>query len=169
MNKKVLVLDSSAFIAGFDLSLINLQAYSPPLVIEELPREGPIALRAKTLQEIRKLNVKKPNEKSERKVCEIAVKVGDKSVLSKADLQLLALAFELKNEGFKPIILTDDYAIQNVAYFLQLDFSSIATFGISKPLKWIVYCPACFKKYNEDEKTVCDVCGAKLKRKAEGN
>jgi|YelNatPaOPRAMG01_1025707.scaffolds.fasta_scaffold03270_10 UPF0271 protein len=169
MLKKILILDSSAFFAGFDLSLINFQAYSTPLIIEELPKEGSIALRVKALQEAGKLNIKKPNEESKRKVCEMAVKVGDKIVLSEADLQLLALAFELKNKGFKPIILTDDYAIQNVAYFLQLDFSSIATFGISKPLKWIIYCPACFKKYNEEEKTICDICGAKLKRKAKRN
>ncbi|MBS7658669.1 MAG: hypothetical protein QW476_03875 [Candidatus Bathyarchaeia archaeon] len=164
MSKKILVLDSSAFIAGFDL--INIQAYSPPLVIEELPKEGPIALRVKALQETKKLNIKKPSENSEKKVYEVSVKIGDKNVLSKADLQLLALAFELKTEGFEPIILTDDYAIQNVAYFLQLNFSSIATFGISKPLKWVIYCPACFKKYDVN-KTVCDTCGTKLKRKAE--
>jgi len=40
MLKKILILDSSAFFAGFDLSLINFQAYSTPLIIEELPKDS---------------------------------------------------------------------------------------------------------------------------------
>lgn len=34
--------------------------------------------------------------------------------LSKADLQVLALAMELKRRGLRPLIVTDDYSIQNV-------------------------------------------------------
>jgi UPF0271 protein len=167
MNKKILILDTSAFLAGFDLSLTNFKAVSTPLVIKELPKEGPVALRVKALQEIGKLIIKEPSEEFEKKIHEAAVKIGDKTALSKTDLQLLALAFELKSNNFTPVILTDDYAIQNVACFLKIDFSSIATFGISKALNWIVYCPACFKEYDKNfNKLTCDICGTKLKRKA---
>jgi len=165
MPKKILILDASAFLAGFDLCSISFQAFSTPLAIKELPKEGPIALRVKTLQEIGKLIVKEPSKLFEKKAYEAAAKIGDKIALSKTDLQLLALALELKNSNFTPTILTDDYAIQNVACFLKINFSSIATFGISKALKWIVYCPACFKEYKNSTKLTCDICGTKLKRK----
>ncbi|MBS7654933.1 NOB1 family endonuclease [Candidatus Bathyarchaeota archaeon] len=166
MPKKILILDTSAFLAGFDLSLINFQAISTPLVIKELPKKGSIALKVKALQEIGKLIIKEPSKAFEKKAYEAAAKIGDKIALSKTDLQLLALAFEVKSNNFTPIILTDDYAIQNVACFLKINFSSIATFGISKALNWIVYCPACFKEYKSFTKLTCDVCGTKLKRKA---
>ena len=50
-----------------------------------------------------------------------AKKTGDFIVLSKADLSLIALAIEFKEKGCKPIVLTDDFALQNVCRILKIE------------------------------------------------
>lgn len=167
MDEKVLVLDTSAFVAGFDpLSILERQ-YTVPMVREEI-RENSIAwVRFKTAAESRKLAVRMPKEEFMNKVKNAATFVGDAFFLSKADLQVLALALELKTEGQFPLIVTDDYSIQNVANQIGIEFASLATFGIRFQLQWIRYCPACRKKYPADYKANrCEVCDTELKRKS---
>ena len=57
--------------------------------------------------------------------------------LSEADKQVLALALELKGSGLTPLIVTDDYSIQNVANKIGVEFTSLMTFGIKFRFKWI--------------------------------
>jgi len=86
--------------------------------------------------------------------------------LSEVDLQVLALALELKSTGLSPFIVTDDYSIQNVANKIGVNFTSLMTYGIRFRFNWILYCPACHRKFPSDCKfKSCEVCGTKLKRK----
>jgi len=104
-----------------------------------------------------------------KKVKQQAKKVGDYRYLSEADIQVLALALQLKTSGKDSIIVTDDYSMQNVANRLKIGFASLATFGIKFQFKWILYCPACHKKYPPDYKPkTCKICGTELKRKLIG-
>ena len=123
-------------------------------------------LRFKTAVENGKVKVKAPSEDFWNKVKASASKVGDSFFLSETDLQILALALELKAEGYTPQIVTDDYSIQNVATQIGIAFVSLATFGIRRLLEWVRYCPACHREYPADYKsTTCTVCGTALKRK----
>ena len=123
-------------------------------------------MRFKIAVENGKVKIKVPSEEHWNKVNVSAKKSGDAFFLSETDLQLLALASELKAEGCTPQIVTDDYSIQNVATQLGIEFRSLATFGISRFLEWIRYCPACHRRYPADYKsTICEVCGTELKRK----
>jgi len=79
---------------------------------------------------------------------------------------VLALALELKSYGENPLIVTDDYSIQNVANQLGLEFAPLMTFGIRYRLDWTIYCPACHREYPADYKPkTCKACGTELKRK----
>jgi UPF0271 protein len=99
-------------------------------------------------------------------VQEASSRVGDVGVLSSADLEVLALALGLKQDGVSPAIVSDDYAVQNVSETLGIEHASLATVGIARKFDWIYYCPACFRKYTvEDADRVCRVCGTHLKRK----
>lgn len=96
----------------------------------------------------------------------VSKKVGDIRYLSEADLKVLALAMEIKEKGIIPVIITDDYSIQNIANKINIEFKSLITFGIKHRIKWILYCPACYKKYPSDYNfNSCEVCGTVLKRK----
>jgi UPF0271 protein len=113
-----------------------------------------------------KLRIRTPNDLFLSKVKTAATQVGDTLFLSETDLQLLALALELKTGGYSPLIITDDYSMQNVANQMGIEFASLATFGIRRRWQWIRYCPACHKQYPADSNIKkCQVCGTELKRK----
>lgn len=161
-----MVLDTSAFIAGFDpLSIVD-DVYSVGAVEVELASGSLPWVRFKTAVENGKLKLKAPKAEFLDRVKESSRDVGDMLFLSDVDLQVLALALELKSAGNEPFIVTDDYSIQNVANQLGLEFAPLMTFGIRFRLHWIRYCPACRRKYPPDYKhKKCEVCGTELKRK----
>lgn len=165
-RRRVIVLDTSAFIAGFEpLSVVD-EVYSVPSVERELASNSLPWTRFKTAIESGKLRVNAPSRTFLKRVKESSKSVGDMLALSEVDLQVLALALELKTMGRSPLIVTDDYSIQNVADQVGVEFASLMTFGIRFRHQWIMYCPACYRKYPPDYKNeTCHVCGTKLKRK----
>ena len=165
-RKRVIVLDTSAFLAGFDPFSLSVEQVTVPKVEEEIRRNSIINTRFRTAIENGKLEVKAPRPEFLNNVKVIADKLGDWHLLSEADTQLLALALELKAEGNTPQIVTDDYSIQNVAAQMDIEFLVLATFGIKRLLEWIRYCPACHREYPTNfSSKACLVCGTKLKRK----
>lgn len=159
-------MDTSAFIVGFDPFSISEEQYSVPLVKEEIRTSSMAWVRFKTAVESGKLKVRVPKKIFMDKVKASATLVGDTFFLSEADLQVLALALELKAQSYSPSIATDDYSMQNVADQMGIEFASLATFGIRFRLQWIRYCPACHRRYPANYKSgKCEVCDTKLKRK----
>jgi UPF0271 protein len=167
MAERALVLDTSAFVAGFDPFSIAEKQYTVPTVRDEIRENSMAWVRFKTAMDSGKLLMRPPKKIFMDKVKTSATIIGDAFFLSNADLQVLALALELKADGYSPLIVTDDYSIQNVANQIGIEFTSLATFGIRFRLRWIRYCPACHKKYPADYKLrKCEVCGTELKRKS---
>jgi UPF0271 protein len=159
-------LDTSAFIAGFDPFSLDIEEYTVPTVEEEIAENSMSEMRFETAVANGRLKVKAPTEEFVDSVKASATLVGDKVFLSETDLQLLALALQLKAEGYTPLIVTDDYSIQNVADQMDIGFASLATFGIRLRMTWMRYCPACHREYAADSKVkTCQICGTKLKRK----
>lgn len=165
-HRRVIVLDTSAFIAGFDPFSVSGEEYAVPMVKEEIGENSMSMVRFKTAIDSGKLKMKTPDKAFMEEAKTSATTVGDAFFLSDADLQVLALALELKSQGYSPLIVTDDYSIQNVANQMCIEFAPLATFGIRFRLSWVRYCPACHKRFptNYRSKT-CDVCGTALKRK----
>jgi UPF0271 protein len=125
-----------------------------------------IKMRFETAIESGKLKVRAPTQEFLDSAKTSASKVGDSFKLSETDMQLLALAIELKSARYNPQIVTDDYSIQNVATQMGIGFLALTTFGIKRLLEWIRYCPACHHEYPSNCKTKeCQVCGTELKRK----
>ena len=167
LNKdlRILVLDTSAFIAGFDPQSIDSLQYSVPAVKNELIPDSLPWIRFNTAVENRKLRVKFPLKKSIAQARTASKHTGDFKFLSAADLQVLALATESRDLTDQLYIVTDDYSIQNVADQLKIKFSSLATFGITHHITWTLYCPACHRTYITDHSPKCDICETKLRRK----
>lgn len=158
--------DTSAFVAGFDPFSIHEVQYTVPMVEEETSEVSMFQVRFKTAIESGKLEVRTPKKVFIKKAKASATLVGDSFYLSEADIQVLALALQLKKRGYSPLIATDDYSIQNVADQMGIEFASLATLGIRFRLKWTRYCPACHKQYPADyESSKCEICGTRLKRK----
>lgn len=159
-------MDTSAFVSGFDPFSISEEQYTVPAVKKEILGNSMIWVRFKTAVESGRLKVRVPKKIFIDKVKASAALVGDTFFLSQADLQILALALQLKTQNHSLLIATDDYSIQNVASQMGMEFASLATFGIRFRLNWIRYCPACHKRYPADYKSGrCEICGTELKRK----
>ena len=164
--EKAIILDTSAFLASFDPLIVPEKQYTVPEVRNELNAGSIPWVRFNTAVENGKITIIKPKESVYQQILEASKKVGDLRYLSEADLQVLALAKELKETGLKPLIITDDYSIQNVANKIEVEFTSLMTFGIKYRFKWILYCPACYHKYAPDYKSkICEICGTEIKRK----
>lgn len=160
------MLDTSAFIAGFDPFAVTDSVYTVPAVGRELASSSMVYTRFRTALESGKLQVKTPAGIFQDRVNESSKAVGDVLFLSDVDKQVLALALELKSFGQNSLIVTDDYSIQNVANQLGLEFAPLTTFGIRYRLNWAIYCPACHRKYPADYKPkTCRACGTELKRR----
>jgi len=164
--KRVVVLDTSAFVSGVDSFSLGDEQFTAPKVEEELRRNSMVKMRLEIAIESGKLKVKTPTQDYTNRSEVYANKVGDSFKLSDTDKQLLALALELKDSGYAPQIVTDDYSIQNVATQMAIEFLSLSTSGIKRLLEWVRYCPACFKEYAVNSKfKECIICGTELKRK----
>lgn len=165
-SKRAIVLDTSAFVAGFDPFSLNEKQMTVPKVEEEIKRNSMNKLRFETALENGRVKVRAPTQEFVNQIITASSKVGDSFKLSETDIELLALALELKATGYNPQIITDDYSIQNVAKQLGIEFLALATFGIKRLLEWIRYCPACYREYPSNSSAKeCKVCGTALKRK----
>lgn len=163
---KVLVLDTSAFVMGFNPLSVDLRTYTVPAVEHELSLAGMAKVRFSASSDSGRLEVKMPTEASRARVAEESTKLGEQLMLSEADSQILALALDLRNDRLEPVVVSDDYAVQNVAERLSVAYASLATFGITYEFNWISYCPACFRRYPQTYPyPECQVCGTVLKRK----
>ncbi|WP_455368344.1 NOB1 family endonuclease [[Eubacterium] cellulosolvens] len=162
----VYILDTSALVMGVNPSIIKGDVYSVPEVESELPSDSMAALRFATSRDSSILLVQSPKRSSYHMVRKASLKLGESLSLSEADLQILALGFDLRLKGMNPTIVSDDYAIQNVAEHLNINYTFLATFGITYEFNWSIYCPACFRRYvNSYTGRQCEVCGTELKRK----
>lgn len=164
--RRVVVLDTSAFLAGYDPFSAQDEQVTVPKVEEEILRNSMVKMRFEAALENGKVKVTAPTAEASAAAKAEAGCSGDAHKLSEADIQLLSLAVQLKTEGCNPQIVTDDYCIQNVAKQLGVEFLALATKGIKRQLEWTRYCPACYKKYPSESKLKeCQICGTELKRK----
>ncbi len=166
-ERRVVILDTSALVAGLDPFSIGEEQFTVPLVRDEVSGHSLVGFRFKTALESGRVRVEAPAKEFIKSAKSSATFVGDEFFLSETDLQVLALALELKSEGRSPIIATDDYSIQNVSNQMGIEFAPLITFGIRRRLYWVRYCPACHRTYSTNyEATECKVCGTHLKRKS---
>jgi UPF0271 protein len=162
---RALVLDTSAILSGFALHMSDTTLFTTPEVLNEL-QGGRLDSSAQVpLINEASIRILTPDEASMRRVNEVTDASGEAS-LSDTDRSLIALAIELRNDGYDPVLVTDDYALQNSAAMLNLRFQPYAEKGIVNRYKWRLVCPGCFREYKfSNSIETCPVCGTRLKRR----
>lgn len=161
-NKKFLIIDTSAILSGKPINFEGYTLVTTPGVNNELRPGGRDARMFQLLKE-KGLEIITPTKKSIEHIKKIAKTSGDIEGLSKTDIELIALSYELKKQGHKPVILTDDYSIQNVADILNLDYESFNQSKITKRFKWSYRCRGCGRTFKDAAK-ICPVCGSSIKK-----
>ena len=147
------VLDASAFIHGYHTAEPTA---SVPMVREELRDEPAYRFDA---MEGSGMHIQLPEEGTVERVRRAAEASGDRDVLSATDIRLLAAALELGG-----VLVTDDYAVQNVAEKLDVPVEVIARDGIDERRDWRFQCAGCGREFDEAHDR-CPVCGSDLSRK----
>lgn len=153
-------------IVGYNPLAVGDDQVTVPLVMDELRSDTTIWLRVAAAKECGMLRIVEPDASFVNKVKEYSTEIGDVRNLSDADRQVLAVALQLKEDGEVPIIISDDYSIQNVAARLGIEYHPLATFGIRYRFQWLLYCPACRRRFPQNYSSeTCGFCGTQLKRK----
>ncbi|WP_318567509.1 NOB1 family endonuclease [Salinigranum marinum] len=147
------LLDSSAFINDYHT---DDRTASIPAVRAELEAESSLRFEA---MEGAGMHIHIPTDQSVAKVRRAARETGDDGVLSETDTRLIAAAFELD-----ATLVTDDYAMQNVADHLAVTCEVIAQDGITEQRQWRFQCQGCGREYDEHHDR-CPICGTELTRK----
>jgi UPF0271 protein len=156
---KVHVLDTSALVGGLAPGLVDARLVTVREVLEEA-RSLEVKSQVETAMLAGRIEVVEASPGAVKKVREILKRTGDR--LSRADVHLLALALDFKSRG--AILLTDDYALQNLATRLGVVYQGLRAPGIRRVLSWEAVCPGCGKKFRPPFRK-CPVCGTKLERK----
>lgn len=151
------ILDASAFYAGVPFRSAS-DCYTTSLVYDEIKHIKKNDGTMDTLLETNRLKIMDAGEESKSKAIKASKETGDYQQLSKQDISIIALCLELNGE-----IITDDFAITNVARNLGLKVSSIMTEGIRDVGRWVHYCPGCRTDHTKGKE--CPMCGTPLKRK----
>ena len=160
--RRTLVLDTTAFLAALPLMIYTARLVAPPRVIEEVrDRESRERLEVATLVE--RVEVVEPRERYRWRVKRVAVKLGLHTSLSDTDIDVAALALQLREEGGGEVtVVTDDYALQNLLAKLGVEYMPLRTRGIREAREYILVCPVCgyvSKRYGE---RICPRCGVPL-------
>ena len=161
MSDPAYVLDSTAFYAGIPYQGSG-RYYTTYLVLEEVKHHNVGSSLIHT-----RVQVTEPTPESLTTVKSTASKTGDAGALSQTDLSLLALALDLNRRAGGASLVTDDFAVRNVAEVLSIPLAQTSLKGGEwKSIAWKIYCRGCGRQYSNPKLTVCPVCGTQLARKS---
>jgi UPF0271 protein len=160
---QIYVLDAGVLISTWTDKKIDSIFITTPGIVEEI-RNRMSRFRAETLFLLEKMDVRSPSEENVRRVESIATSTGDQSVLSKNDIELIALASTVVSEGLDATLVSTDFAVLNTAS--QLDIAIIdPNQKFKQKIIWGMRCPAChYKSKTPTRDTECPVCGTTMRR-----
>jgi endoribonuclease Nob1 len=152
-------LDAGAFYTGLVFLSSAYQYLTTQAIFDEVKHIKRSHGAIEALLESNTLQVLNSDRKNIDKVVAAARRTGDYQKLSEADISIIALALQLKI-----VLVTNDYAVANVATTLKIPVKSVASKGVMHTRRWIAYCSACGKAFGPNAKE-CRLCGNRLRRK----
>ena len=151
-NDNIYVLDATVFLEGGAQKFQDLAKATVYEVLEEVKNDQSTIELDRLLRT--GLAIIEPEEEFMDEIKKFQKTTNDK--LSKTDMTVLSLALKFKRQKKKPIVVSDDYAIQNMCKTIGLEYLPISKKGITKKYTWIKKCKNCGRKIKG---TVCETCG----------
>lgn len=148
------MLDASAFYAGAPFAAPG-PWQTTPRIIDEVRHIRAAEGLVDTMVQSGRVRVREPGRDREARVREALGRTGDE--ISAADASVLALALETGSR-----ILTDDYAVSNVAAELRIECVPLMTRGPRERRAWRRACPRCGRA---TPKSRCPDCDCPTRRK----
>ena len=151
------VLDATAFYAG--IPFVSTDSFvTTSIVYEEIQHIKSKHGALEMLLQTNRLQIRDPSQEYILRVKSIAEKTGDNLTISEQDVSIIALSLENNTE-----LVTDDFAVMNIAKQLEIQTLPLMTQGINTIGKLVSYCSICVKEFSN--KKECPICGNKLNRK----
>ena len=150
------ILDATSFYAGIPFASQDI-SYTTPLVFEEIKHIKKDQDAITMLTETNRLRIIEPEEKYVEMAVKKSQETGDYQRLSKEDVSIIALCLQTGGE-----LVTDDFAISNVAKHMNLKVIPVMTKGADK-MNWIYFCSGCNSSFSKI--SICPICGNKLRRR----
>ncbi|MGQ4833235.1 MAG: NOB1 family endonuclease [Candidatus Asgardarchaeia archaeon] len=163
-QKEKIILDTSAFISGFNPNLYNSTVLTTNEVLLEIRNAFQKELINSAILR-GTLIIRTPSSFFIKRVNSLARTLGESGRLSETDKGIIALALEEQENGNSVIVYTNDYSIMNVLKKLNIKFKAVGVPQIKRVFKWRKFCPSCKKVFPasfSDE--FCPICGTKLKK-----
>ena len=155
------IADSAVFIMG-NCNIPYSEMVTIPHVDDEIKSED-----ARLRYDIAKaegLRVEAVEEIFLKEIIKQAEQTRDIEKLSQADLGILSKALEYnKKEGIGIVLITDDFAVQNIAARLNIEVMPVAQRIIKDKIIWQKQCIGCFRHFKDGDE--CPVCGSPLRKK----
>lgn len=159
-SKIAFVLDASAVINLRAIPLLSSDNLNviPRSVSNEI-KDFSSKMRLETIVTSNLLKLYTVEDKYVNMVKEKLAKIKSQRRLSHQDIDILALAYQLKNELDiqRIIIVTDDYEIQNSGSLLGFSFKPVSQPGIKKLVNWNIMCSICNQKIEKFSQS-CEIC-----------
>ena len=153
IDSKIYVLDTGVFLSPRNQNYLDKLCMTTHHVVGELKTmEAQITLDIFLKQG---LIITEPSDDVVEKVKKLAEENHEK--VSMADISVVALARELKERGKQVVVVSDDYAVQNLCSFFGIDYAGVEKKGIKNTFRWINKCAVCGNKTSAD---VCEHCGS---------
>ena len=160
---QVYVVDAGVLFTTWTMKVPDATLVTTSNIMAEI-RNRPSKLRSEILLVLDRMRVTNPEEKQIRRTVKSASRSGDKSTLSDTDIELVALALMLNDEGENAILVSTDFAVLNTASHLDISFLDPSG-KFKHEMIWAMRCPAChYKSKKPTRDTECPVCGTTMKR-----
>lgn len=169
VSKTVLVLDTGALLAKYYRLIPKslMEIYTTTSAVGEVKDlENKSALEEAI--ELGFINIVNPEPVYVDTIIHEATRVGCLHKLSKTDIEIAALAFQLSRKSTNVVVITDDYELQNLLLYVGIGFRSLRTRGISELRVFNAYCPVCGYTPGKPNEEYCPLCGSKIVRKRIG-
>ncbi|WNY28105.1 hypothetical protein MmiEs2_02870 [Methanimicrococcus stummii] len=158
---KKYIADSAVFIMG-NCPITAADMVTIPHVEDEMKSED-AALRY-DLSIAEGLRVEAVEDEFLESIKEQAAQTRDIEKLSGTDLGILAKALEYHEKlGDDAVLITDDFAVQNIAARLGIAVMPVAQRVIKDQIIWQKQCIGCFRHFKDGDE--CPVCGSPLRKK----
>ena len=157
-----IILDASALLSGKFTSMPpgDHRVFVTSLVRDEIRKGEPRRQLERLLDA--GLRIKDPIDLDPAR--DAALATGDLPSLSNPDISVIALAIETDD----PMVLTDDFRVQNVLKKLKIPFEPAGEIGhkmIEEVWIWSFRCRGCGRYFDDgDNLPDCPICGSELKR-----
>jgi len=156
------ILDTRTFVAGALPSKLG-DLYVTEGVLGEAQRTHRTMNRSVALMEEGRLKKAQAGKEDLRVVREHTAEIGEAGRLSEVDLGVAAAALRMSRAGRSVVVVTDDYALQNLLSRMKLRYQRVTHKGISREVTYRYRCSVCGKLFDVPVDHCLD-CGSPVER-----